>query len=137
MQNNTTECSCPCRNNYRFILRAFTENELNTEEIIPMTLETALEEVEGIAHEEYRFDRFSNFAHCLRVHLAHPASVMQALETCRCCQRHQQNRSLVNWTIFNASERLPGAPRALPGHPEDWTDQETETVPETDSETDE
>lgn len=133
MQNNN--CDCPCRHNYRFILRAFTPNELNTEEIIPMTSETALEEVEGIAREEYN-GRYPTFPHCLRIHLAHPASVMHALETCRCCQRHQQNRSLVNWTIFNASEHLPGAPQALPGDLGNWTDSETEHVSDSEPETD-
>lgn len=132
MQNNN--CDCPCRNNYRFILRAFTPNELNTEEIIPMTSSDAIGEMEGIARDEYngRMSRiYPTFAHCLRIHLVYPASVLQALETCRCCQRHQQNRSLVNWTIFNA-----GAPQALPGHPGDWTDSETEHVSDSEPETD-
>jgi hypothetical protein len=101
-----------------------------------MTLETAIDQITGILRDEYISSSFSNFAHCLRVHLANPASVMHALDTCQCCQRHQQNRSLVNWTIFNASERLPGAPRALPGHTGVWTDSETEYNSVSESDTD-
>ena len=121
-------CNCPCRNYSRFIQRAFTPNELNTEEIIPMTLETAMEELDGIQRYNYRIERYNTFAHCLRIHLAYPASVMQALETCRCCQRHQQNRSLVEWTIYNEPVQLPGVLS------NDLTD--SDYVSETDSETD-
>jgi hypothetical protein len=110
MQNNN--CECPCRNYYRNILRAFTPNELNTEEIILISLESAIEELKGIELYEYNNrgrGRYPTFAHCLRIHLAHPASISQALETCRCCHRHQQNRTLVNWYIYNDNlqESLP------------------------------
>lgn len=127
MTTTTHTCDCYCRNTIRFIRRAFTQNELNTEEIIPMTLQTAMEEIEGLA-TEYNTMRYRNFALCLRINLAHPASTLEALETCRCCQRHQQNRHLVTWTLFNASETLPGAPMAL-GNLPDYT---IETDPETD-----
>jgi hypothetical protein len=93
-----------------------------------MTLETAMEELDGIQRYNYRIERYNTFAHCLRIHLAYPASVMQALETCRCCQRHQQNRSLVEWTIYNEPVQLPGVLS------NDLTD--SDYVSETDSETD-
>jgi len=115
-----------------------------------MTFQSAMEEIDGI-FDEYRNNnqRYPTFAHCLRPHLAFPASVLDALETCRCCQRHQQNRHLVSWTIhevdslpfgatiFNASETLPGAPIALgylPGHTVE-TSSETEYVSDSGSET--
>jgi hypothetical protein len=95
-----------------------------------------MEEIDGI-QQEYRNQRFPTFAHCLRTHLAFPASVLDALDTCWCCQRHRENRRLVTWTIFNASETLPGAPIALGYLPVYTveTSSETEHVSDSGSET--
>lgn len=124
----TRTCDCSCRNTIGFIRWAFTENELNTEEIIPMTLQTAMEDIKGIS-QIYIPEHHGTFAHCLRIHLAFPASTLQALESCQCCNRHQQNRHLLTWTIH-------GVPEYLPGHNPDELDTDSEHVSDSDSETD-
>lgn len=102
MANN--HCNCTCRHYIRFIRRAFTENELNMEDRNQISFQTAMEEIDGIL-DEYQNGSYPTFAHCLRTLLASPVRVLEALETCRCCQRHQQNRNTVNWRIsFNASD---------------------------------
>lgn len=127
-------CRCYCRTSIRFILRAFTENELNSEEKVEITLQDAMEKIDKI-NMEYDNERdgyYHNFANYLRRHLSNPASILETLKTCRCCERHQENREMTGWTIFNASETLPGYPMAL----EIGTDTEMELEIESESETD-
>jgi hypothetical protein len=62
-----------------------------------MTLQTANEEIDGII-TEYQNGDYSSFAHCLRIHLVHPSSILEALESCRCCYRDS--------TIFRETQTL-------------------------------
>jgi hypothetical protein len=89
-------CECNCRRMIRYIHLAFTRNELSSYESIPITLEVAQEKTKNLIDEYKDFGQPYGVTGCFAYHLRKkvddPSSLMNSLETCKCCSRHQRFR---------------------------------------------
>ena len=94
------KCECICRNTIRFIKRAFTQEELRKTDENQMTLREAKDIIEEVSCGWKGGEE--NFALYLRNNIKGKApEILSALETCICCLRHQTNRDIVRWTLFD------------------------------------
>jgi len=92
-------CECICRHTIRFLLRAFTQEELTRDTRERLSLNEAREIMEGIAlnwnNQEINFELY------LRKKINGKASeILYALESCTCCDRHQIDRYNIDRSLF-------------------------------------